>query len=123
MIKWSYSSINFVSQQDCEVKTAYVKDCIHYLNDFHFKKSNVNLPTFDKKFTSTEDDNEEDYFTVHTDWLIRKCDGYNKQNLEKNRPIHENISVNDQILVQGIIKRQHNRCVICDQTFHRLNES
>jgi hypothetical protein len=41
---------------------------------------------------------------------------------EKNRPIHDNISVNDQFLVQGIIKHQRNRCVICDQQFHRMNE-
>jgi hypothetical protein len=137
MFKWSYCFINFVptnflnysnivippnSQQDGEYETADMENCIDDLNDFHFKKPKVNLPTFDKSFTSKVDDNEENYFVVHKDWLIRKCDGYNRQDIEKNRPIHENINVNDQILVQGIIKHQHNRCVICDQQFHRMNE-
>jgi hypothetical protein len=76
----------------------------------------------DENFTSQHDDNEENYFIVHTDWLVRKCDGYNKQDLEKNRLINDYISVNYLIFIQGIIKRQHNRCLICNQPFHSLNE-
>jgi hypothetical protein len=98
-----------------------VENCFDDLNDFHFKKPKSNLPAFEKKFTSC-DENEEDYFIVHTDWLIRKCDGYNKQDLKKNRDISENICVNYQILIQGLIKFQPNGCIICDQQFHCLNK-
>jgi hypothetical protein len=70
MSKWSYCFINFVPhnflnyidnvippnpQQDCELETVDVEDCIDELNDFHFKKPKVNLPTFDKNFTSKND--------------------------------------------------------------------
>jgi hypothetical protein len=54
--------------------------------------------------------------------MIRKCDGYNKQYLEKNRDISENFCINDQILIQGLISHQHNPSVIYYQPFHRLNK-
>jgi hypothetical protein len=75
MFKWSYCFINFVPhnflnysddvippnpQKDGEFETADMEDSIDDLNYFHFKKPKINLPTFDKKFTSTNDDNEED---------------------------------------------------------------
>jgi hypothetical protein len=91
-----------------------VEDCIDDLNDFHFKKFKSNLPTFEKNY-ALHDDEEDDYFIVHTDWLIRKFDSYNKQKFEKNRDISENFCVNDQILIQGLIKHQHNHSVICDR--------
>jgi hypothetical protein len=72
-------------QQDSEIKTADVENCIDDLNYFHFKKLKSNIPTFEKKHTPYDDYNEDDYFIVHTDWLIRKCDNFNKENLEKNR--------------------------------------
>jgi hypothetical protein len=82
MFKWSYCFIKFVPhyflnysdnaippnpQQDGEVETADMEDCIDELNDFHFKSPKSNLPSFEKKFTSGDDDNEEYYFIVHTE--------------------------------------------------------
>jgi hypothetical protein len=106
-------------QQDGEVETADMEDCIDELNDFHFKKSKFSLHAFEKNYTLHDDD---DYFIVHTDWLIRKCDSYNKEDLEKNKDISENICVNDEILIQGLISHQFNCCVIYDQHSHRMNE-
>jgi hypothetical protein len=55
-----------------------MEDCIDDLNDFHFKKSKVNLPSFDNNFKTQDNDNEENYFIVHMVWLAGNCDGYNK---------------------------------------------
>jgi hypothetical protein len=60
-----------------------MEDCIDELNDFHFKKGKFSLPKFEKNHTLHDDENN--YFIVYTDWLIKKCDSYNKQDLEKNR--------------------------------------
>jgi hypothetical protein len=130
MLKWNYCFIQFLPKnlmtyggnlilinrpQDDEVDTTEMEGCIDDINDFHFKKHK----SYILKKDYTLKDNNDDYFVVYMDWLIRKCDIYNKENFEKTEIYSRKVYY--QIFIKSLISCQHNRCVICDQHFHFLH--
>jgi hypothetical protein len=62
------------------------------------------------------------FFTITSEWMVKKCEGYKTQDVKKNRDVSNNITVNDVSKIQEIIKLQNNKCFICDEDFHLQKE-
>jgi hypothetical protein len=60
-------------------------------------------------------------FEITKEWLSGRCRGYNEQDKKANRPYKNNISVNDLIKVNKILKDQKYCCSICGSLLNTTN--